>query len=286
MKRHRALEFLGYGSAALGLGFINLSSIGAGIWGVKIHSLLYVGLFFSIGLLVSAFIAIFAPKTGRGLAVISLTGMGVVWIPGASSLIPAHDIFVRPFGYVVFAGYLAVVAFALFYPMRWRYSLLAYGLVIILAIVFAGATFTKRYLSGEYAYPAIVHFLWIPAPADSLVIIHDKEGVMDAELQKYLSSNGIYGTLKWQGGSGGTNAGHKVYVLMQEQLPEAKRLPFPREGNIIYAFDGAKWITLPSDAKTYPRFATLEPENSKTMLMEESINGGRQVGEAFRWPAR
>ncbi|MEO8206273.1 MAG: hypothetical protein ABI615_08830 [Chthoniobacterales bacterium] len=286
MKQHRTLEFLGYGSAALGLGFINLFSIGAGIWGVKIHPLLYVGLLFSIGLLVAGVVAIFAPKAGRWLAVIALTGMGVIWIPAASSLIPAHDIVIQPSGYFVFAGYLAAVAFALFYPVRWRYSLLAYGLVIVLVVGFAGATFTQRYLSGEYAYPAIVYFLWYPAPADHLVIIHDKKGMVDTELQKYLSSNGIHGTLKWKGRSGDPNTGHKVYILMQEQLPEAKRLFFPREGNIIYAFDGVKWITLPSDAKTYSLFATLEPENSKTMLMKECINGGRQGGEAFSWPAR
>lgn len=235
----------------------------------------------AFGLAFSAIVSLRAPVAGRYAAVVSLAALGVLWVPGVVYLVPQHGINVGWVYSVLFAAYLAAVGFALLYPVRWRWSVLVFALVLAGAIVPSGTVALQRYQSGEYAWPSFTYFRWYPDP-ESLLVVDDGNRRLDPKTKALLERWGIRGRLDWMGMSGRSTATHRVIVLAQRPPTESYELHIPRAGLLVYAFDGSQWRRIPEDAATYPSFAVLEP-NGLTTRHCETRGLGRSCSPAFKW---
>jgi len=235
----------------------------------------------AFGLAFSAIVSLSAPVAGRYAAVVSLAALGVLWVPGVVYLVPQHgtNLF---WGYsVLFAAYLAAVGFALLYPVRWRWSVPVFALVLAGAMVPSGILALQRYQSGEYSWPSFAYFRWYPDP-DSLLVINDRKGRIDPKTKSQLERLGIRGRLDLMGISGRNPATRWVIVLAQRRPTESYELHIPRADLLVYAFDGSQWRRIPEGAATYPSFAVLEP-NGLTTMHCEARGVGRSCSPALTW---
>ncbi len=236
----------------------------------------------AFGLAFSAIVSLSAPVAGRHAAIVSLAALGVLWVPGVVYLVPRHGINLF-WGYsVLFAAYLAAVGFALLYPVRWRWSVPVFALVLAGAMVPSAIVALQRYQSGEYSWPSFAYFRWYPDP-DSLLVVNDRKGRIDPKTKAQLERLGIRGRLDLMGGiRGGSTATHRVIVLAQRPPTESYALHIPRAGLLVYAFDGSQWRRIPEGAATYPSFAVLEP-NGLTTMHCETHGVGRSCSLALTW---
>ena len=236
----------------------------------------------AFGLAFSAIVSLRSPVVGRYAAVVSLAALGVLWVPGVVDLVPQHGIRKGwEFYSVLFAVYLAAVGFALLYPVRWRWSVLVFALVLAGAMVPPGIVALQRYQSGEYSWPSFAYFRWYPDP-DSLLVINDRKGRIDPKTKSQLERLGIRGRLDLMGISGRNPATRWVIVLAQRPPTEPYELHIPRADLLVYAFDGLQWHRIPEGAATYPSFAVLEPNGLTTRHCE--IHGvGRSCSPALTW---
>ncbi len=174
-----------------------------------------------------------------------------------------------------------MAAFALFHPRRWRWSVPAFVALLGLAAAFAGVAAAERLRSGELYRYSVASFRW-RAGGEGLLVERDPGGWIDAEARRLLEAAGIRGRLDFSGASGDPSAPRRMIVLAQHPPPSRHELRYPRDGVIVYAFDGESWRTLPPHAPTFPSSATLEPEGSTTVLWQ-AVRGGRTGATAFRW---
>lgn len=277
----RPVQFVFYLIAALVLGYLTFMSMMWGVWGAPVHPTHYISLLGALALFAGAFVSLANPNGGRIVSLAGLASMGSLWIPGVVSLVPQHNTIISPLSYLVFLLYFATVGFALFYPIRWRWSVPAFVIVLCVAAGFAGVTALTRVRGGEFVRPSFAYFRWHPG-GESLVIEQDPDGWIDSEARTLLEQAGIRGGLEWTGSSGDRSASHRVILLAQRQPVSRYELHYPRQGILIYAFDGARWQMIPERAPTFSTFATLEPEKSATMLWQDA-GGGRQGTTAFTW---
>ncbi len=233
----------------------------------------------AFGLAFSAIVSLSAPVAGRYAAVVSLAALGVLWVPGVVDLVPQHGIRKFWFWDVLFAVYLAAVGFALLYPVRWRWSVLVFALVLAGAIVPSGIVALQRYQSGEYSWPSFAYFRWYPDP-ESLLVVNDRKGRIDPKTKALLERLGIRGRLDLMGMVRSGAPG--VIVLAQRPPTESYELHIPRAGLLVYAFDGSRWRRIPEGAATYPSLAVLEP-NGLTTMHCETHGVGRSCSLALTW---
>lgn len=276
------VQFVIYAVTALLLGFLTFRSMMWGVWGAPVHPAHYMGLLGAFALFVGAIISLSRPAQGRFVSMMGLAGMGTFWLPATASLVPQHDVIISPVAFLVVGLFFAAAGFALLYPRRWRWSLPALGLLVCTAIGIAGMVTARRLHDGEYARPSFAYFHWHPG-GEGLEVRLDPDGWMDSEARALLARSGIHGTLEWSGSSGEHSAGHRVILLAQRQPVSPFRLHYPRQGILIYAYDGSQWRVIPESAATFPSFATIQPEGSNTMLWQEDADGGRQGTTAFSW---
>jgi hypothetical protein len=277
----RPVQFVFYLIASLVLGYLTFMSMMWGVWGAPVHLAHYTALLGAVMLFAGAFVSLANPGWGRIVSLAGLVSMGSLWIPGVVSLVPEHNILISPLSYLVFLLYFAAIGFALFYPIRLRWSIPAFVIVLFVAGGFAGVTAFNRVRGGEFVRPSFAYFRWHPGDKN-LVINRDPDGWIDAEARTLLEQAGIRGSLEWTGSSGARSASRRVILLAQSQPTSRYELHYPCHGILIYAFDGARWHKIPERAETFPTFATLEPEKSATMLWQDT-GGGRQGTTAFSW---
>jgi hypothetical protein len=262
---------------ALITGFFTLVTLEAGVWGAPTHPVQYVALFSSILLLASAFICLFSPVLGRRVAFVSISGIGALYIPGSSSLVPAASTSSSPLPYLLVIGYFALLGFALFYPNRMRWSTLLFACALIASSAFAAVTYVQRSEKGDIEWPSVVYFQWTGSP-EPLSIRFVPDGWMTPEVQEMLSRNGITGSLSWSGATGAASNGRRVVVLCRSRITVPKNLYYPKHGTVIYLFDGTAWRSIPEQPDVYPAHATLNPDG---MLEQDCPTGGRQGFSAF-----
>lgn len=281
MNEARPVQFLIYLVSGLVLGYLTFRSIMWGVWGAPVFSTHYIALMGSFALVAGAFISLANSNRGRIVSLAGLLSMGLLWIPGVVVLVPQHNSVISPTAYWVFLLYFSVIGFGLLYPKRWKWSVLTFAVLLIIAAGFIGVTATVRVRGGEFVRPSFAFYRWHPGE-ESLVIERDLYGWIDSETLTMLQQAGIRGTLECTGGSGPGSESHRVIVLAQRQPVRPYKLHYPRQGILIYAFDGEDWKMIPQNAPTFHTFATLEPEKSVTMLWED-VGGGRQGGAAITW---
>lgn len=281
MKSQR-VSFVVYLLAALVLGFTAFRSMMWGVWGAPVSPLHYLALLGSGALFFGAFVCLFNLLSGRIICGIALCVLGTFYVPATVSIIPAHNEILSPIVFFILLIYFSALAFALFYPSRWKFSLLFYLIVLGIAVAFAGGTFIQRTARGEYTRPAFVFFVWKPGES-GLQVQNDSDRWITTETKSLLEQNGIRGDLEWTGSSGHGTEKNRVIILAQRQITSTKQIFYPRRGTVIYAFNGTNWITLPQNAPSYSTFATLEPRGFNTVLNEQLANGGIQGSGAFFW---
>ena len=281
MNAIRSLQCVVYLITALVLGYLTYMSLMWGVWGAPVYPTHFIALLGALGLFVSALVSLGWARTGRTLAVVSLAALGTFWVPGVISLVPQHNIIVSPIDFFVVGLYFGAVGFALLYPVRWRWSVPAFVLVLSTAVTLAAVTAIRRFQSGEYARPSFAYFKWSPS-GNGLTVERDLDGWIDSETKALLQRSGIRGKLEGTGSSGARSAAHRVILLAQRAPGTSYQLRYPRVGTLIYTFDGSLWRMIPSNAATYSSYATIEPQGSSTMLRED-VGGGRQGTAAFVW---
>jgi len=252
-----------------------------GVWGAPLRLPNYLGLLGALGLLVSAIVSLVNPVVGRRLALLSLAALGTMCVPGVVGLVPQHSINIPLSLYCVVALYFGGVALVLFYPVAWRWSLLALLMLFSVAITLVVVTGAFRYWHGEYSRPSIAYFLWADGESDALLVRGDTGDWIDPETRSLLERAGIRGTLHWTGATGKQSASHRMIILAQSR-PPSFQLRYPKDRIVVYALDGSDWRMLPVQAERYSSYATLETNGSTTTLWE-TIGGGRQGTTAFSW---
>jgi hypothetical protein len=275
----RAISFSVFGVGALATGFFTLGSLMLGVWGAPTSWIQYAALVASALLFFSAFVCLFRPVNGRGFAAFSILGIGVLYIPASASLVPAAALLVSPIGYLVVAGYFALLAFALFFPRRWRWSIPVFVCCLLAGAAFAATTYFHRLARGELHWPSLVYFEWIPT-SEPLQIQYDTDGWITPSLQEALTKHGVTGVLRWTGSQGAPTESRRVIVVCRSRISVPKDLHYPKRGAVIYIFDGAAWKSLPDHPDVYAAHATLEPDGMLTQLCP---GGGSQGGAAFTW---
>lgn len=281
MKTQKIVSFIIYLIAAAILGSVALYRMMLGVWGVSVSPFNYIAILASAVLLFGAILCLINFRKGRIICAIALAALGPFYISAIVSLVPEYNAAVSPIIYFIFLVYFIALAFALFYPTRWKFSFPFYLAVFLIAAVLVRTTYTHRMAIGEYARPSFASFIWKPSDS-TLQIVEDDNNWISADTKSLLEKNGIRGQLKWEGATGYRTNENRVIVLAQRQIVSPKQIFYPRSGTIIYAFDGTNWIMLPHDAPVYSSFATLKPSGSQTML-ERDVLGGTEGTSAFLW---
>ncbi len=202
-------------------------------------------------------------------------------MPGVVDLVPQHGIRKGWEYSVLFAAYLAAVGFALLYPVRWRWSVLVFALVLAGATVPSGIVALQRYQSDEYSWPSFAYFRWYPDP-ESILVFDNSNGRIDSRTKARLERLGIRGRLDLQGMVWPKTVTPRVIVLAQRPPTEPYELHIPRAGLLVYAFDGSQWRRIPEGAATYQSFAVLEPDGLTTRHCE-TRGAGRSCSLSITW---
>ena len=282
MKKHKIVSFIVYLIAALTLGLVAFESMMAGVWGVKISPLNYVAVLAAMTLFFGSFVCLFNLPSGRKICGVALAALGTFYVPAMVSIVPANNESFSPFIYLIFLAYFGAFGFALFYPTKRKFSWPLFLIILLTAGAFVGFTFTNRVAGGEYDRPALCFFVWKPGGSE-LQIENDSDHWIKSETKTLLEQNGIRGQLKWNGSRGYPTKKNQVIILSKQQIITSKQIFYPRNGTIIYAFDGINWQMFPQIILTYPAIATLDPFGSNTMLNERLADGATQGSGAFFW---
>jgi hypothetical protein len=280
MKTQKIVSFIVYLITALTLGFVAFESMMVGVWGVPINPLNYVAVLAAMALFFGSFVCLFNFANGRMICAIALAALGTFYVPAIVSIVPANDSIISPSLYFIFLIYFAALAFSLFFPTRWKLSLPLYLAVLVITTAFIHFTYSHRIAAGEFDRPSFAFFVWKPGGSNLDVV--NNYGWVNDETKSLLEQNGIRGQLErnfWRDYKHQKNC---VIVLAQRKITFPKKIFYPRNGTIIYAFDGTNWISLPKNAQTYSGFATLEQDGNQTML-EQDVIGGIEGTSVFQW---
>jgi hypothetical protein len=273
-----------YGVAGLGTGALVLLYLLVALsYGAPLHVLVCVVAASSVALVFAAITSLWQQHRGRIAALLAALALGALVPPVIRELIPQHNIILSPINVAVLIGYLLLLAFVLFYPNPLRFSGLGFFMILCGLALFAYFTYAERVRAGEYARPAYACFRWNAAPRDDLVVSRDPLGLIDHEMRLALTSAGIAGTLEWTAGSWrDTSAASRLLVLAQSKPVGETKLCPAKSGLLIYAFDGERWLTYPSERPTYSLCLSLETWDSRTMIYQP-VGGSKQGTQAFSW---
>ena len=249
------------------------------VWGAPTHPVQYIALFSSLALFLSSFLCLAKPVEGRVLATISLLGMGTLYIPAASSLVPADTRLISPVAYLMVLGYFVLLAFALFFPTRSRASIPILAICLFTSAGFAANAYFRRALHGDMQWPSFVYFEWVPGTA-GLQVLYDTAGSITSTTKELLLQHGVTGTLRSNGSQGSPTSETRIIVICRSRIPAPKDFHYPKRGTVIHVFDGSQWKSIPDQPETYPAHATLTIEG---MLEQDYPGGGRQGSLAFLW---
>ena len=275
----RTISFIVFFLGGLVFGFFTFQLLMWAVWGAPTHPVQYVALISSLALFLSSFLCLAKPAEGRAIATFSLLGMGTLYIPAASSLVPAATLLVSPVAYLIVLGYFGLLAFALFFPTRSRGSIPILAMCLVTSAGFAATTYFRRVHHGEMQWPSFVYFEWIPS-ATGLKVEYDTYGSITSTTKEFLLQHGVTGTLRWNGSQGTPTNEPRIIVICRSRISAPIDFHYPKQGTVVHIFDGSTWKSIPDQPDTYPAHATLTIEG---MLEQDVPGGGRQGTLAFLW---
>ena len=276
-RMRRATSFVVFFAGSVTIGLFTYVQLMWAVWGAPTFAVQYMALFASFLLFVSAFVCLFAPIVGRILAASSILGVGVLYIPASISLVPAANTIISWCAFLILAVYFGLLAFALFFPARWRWSPAIFACCVLVSVAFAGTTYLHRWQQGTLRWPSVAQFTWLSTP-DPLRVDFDWPTPCECltpDTRKALAEHGITGVLRWSGGKFSPEESQRMVIICRSPITEAKDLPYPKRGTIIYIFDGTAWKSIPAQPDVYVAHATLQPDG---MLLQ-----GPQSFRAFNW---
>jgi hypothetical protein len=245
-------------------------------YGVRIHPLLFFELTASLAICCGGILSPRRPRLGRTIAIVGVIALITIWIPWVNSIIPVHDVIPSPIAYIVVVAYVVLAGFVFLFPSRFWFSIPAVILILLAGIISGARTYVHRSRIGEYAWPDVECFVWDADGAKSLTVKRDDYGYINGEAKEILERVGIRGTVSWHGGSVNSGNHNRILVIASKKPPATSRLYHPRNGLIIYLFDGDKWTKLPPEAETYARYSTFErpdSDNPDNMICSEEVDG-------------
>lgn len=275
----RTTPFVVFLLGGMCIGFLTFQQTTAAIWGAPTHRLQSIAMYSSLALVLASFVCLAAPSHGRILATVCIFGIGTLYIPGAAALVPGATRDFSPLAGIVLAAYFSLLAFALFFPTRWRVSVPLFAGCMVASAAFAATTYQHRLKQGELHNPVIVCFEW-SSTVESLKVQDDVDGSLTAENRQSLIQNGVVGELRWRGTYGSPTESQRVIVICQSRIPAPQQLHYPKQGTVFYIFDGKGWKTIPEGPEFYPAHATLNPDGG---LEQVTTSGGTQRVVPFRW---
>src|SRR2546423_5556288 len=214
----RAISFPVFLLGGGAIGFFALRMLMWAVWGAPTYPMQYVGLVSSLLLLISAFVCLFKPVIARILATASIFGIGTLYIPASASLVPSPNTIISPVSYLLLFGYFALLAFGLFFPRPWRWSIPLFVGCLFISAGFAATTYFHRVEQGELHFPSFAYFRWTPT-ADPLYVKYDPDGWITPDSHRLLSEHGITGTLSWSGSQGKPAQSRRGIVLCSSRDP-------------------------------------------------------------------
>lgn len=249
------------------------------VWGAPTHWTQYTGLISSLIAVTGAFGLLISGTKGQQICALGVVGMGSFYIPAVQSLIPAENTIISPFSYVILTGYLTLLAGVTLYPMRIKGAVGIIGIAMLAMCVWASVTAFNRWKEGEFNRPQIVGFL-ASRSAEPLILQKGYDQLIPVALRDGITQAGIGGLLAWHSGSGDEAGKPKVVVIATSRITTAKKLRYPKEGILLYVWNGDQWASFPSNVDCYSAFATLQVDG---MLSNELTTGGVQSYYFFPW---
>lgn len=198
-------------------------------------------------------------------------------------LVPEHNRLNSPLNFAILGACLLLFFFSLFYPRPYRFTWLAFGTVIVAAILIYLLTYKGRLDRGEYDRPSLECFRWDPMPTDDLIVSNVFADRGDPQLLDLLRNAGIRGTVAQTGRGDAASGRNRLIVLAQAPFPPETKLFFPKRGPLVYAFDGAQWRKFPPDAPTFPLYASFRPDRDCSMICGTRPDGGEVCFACFCW---
>jgi hypothetical protein len=137
MKKQKIISFIVYLIATVIFGPSSFALLMNGTWHVPADSIAGWSIFLApMILFLGAFVCLFNLSVGRIICAAALIAFGTFYTYGITS---AHN----P-DLIFFSIYFGALAFAFFYPARWKFSFLIFGAILLMAVVFETITFLKK----------------------------------------------------------------------------------------------------------------------------------------------
>ena len=277
MKRFAAGLYFGAGVLSVLLCWQGLMMA---VWGAPTHWTQYVGLVASLALVGGSISLFVSGEKGQLTCAIGIVGMAFIYVPAAVALVPVEDGRVVPLAYLVEIGYLLLAASGLFFPRRLRGAPWIVFSLGVAMVGYAGMTACVRWRDGVFNRPRVACFLGALRP-DPLIVPDQFANWFTPSLREQLTREGLGGSLAWCGAAGDMSRQTRLMVIATEPVRAAKPLPYPKQGTIVYLWDGRRWSVFPEGIECYPAYATLQPDGM--ISITDALGGEARVG-LFPWP--
>lgn len=276
----KGIQFSVYIVSGIIFGSLIFQSMAMSIYGAPTSVNQFIALIGAMGLIGAAFVGLLTGSGGRVLAIFSLVALGVLYIPASRLLAPSAGYFFRLDGYIVIGGYLAVLAFSLFYPKRHKFSVRALVFVLFLSSAIAVHAYYERLSSGQYDWASLV-FFQLKKGSDELLVESDPQQWMTDEILAELKKAKITGQLKWNGAVGQRDSGKTMILIGADRITEGRTFNYSKEDTIIYYFDASELRTIPPNAHTFEQYPLTLETNGRVYY--STSRGGTSSAKAFYW---
>lgn len=283
MIRLTAAAYLLAGLAATYFCWLNLMMA---VWGAPTHWTQYVAVLSGLVLTGGAMTLLVTKDKGQVTCVAGTAGLAFMMVPMSMAVIPAEHIRVNPVAYVFLAIYVALAAAVVNFPerLRFRWAGAVMTLVVLTMVGAAGVMTIDRWLNGEFNRPVIIGFtaerstapLDLPANAGPNLPVD----LFPATLREEISRTGVGGRLKWSGMIGLNTYETRMVIIVTGPIPLSQQLAYPKQGTIVYVWNGDRWSTIPRETLCHAASAYLLPNG---MVSKSTATGGTQRFGMFHW---
>ena len=223
-------------------------SLMAGVWGVPSNAAQYIALCSALGLILSGLISIPYPRIGRVTAIVCTIGIGSLYIPATASLVPTSDSSVSPFGIVVTASYLAILAFCLLFPQRLKYAKTALVITATIVVGIVSTTLYQRISQGEFSRPAILFFKSVPS-AEIRVSWPSDDSDIAKNIERALAQLGVTVNCTFMCSTGDYKRRSQLILIYSDSFYDDVELHFLKSSFGVYYFNGKNWLSFPEKAR-------------------------------------
>ena len=166
-------------------------------------------------------------------------GIGTLDIPASASLLPSPNTIISPISYILLFGYFALLAFSLFFPRPWRWSILLFVGCLFISAGFAATTYFHRAEQVSCIFLLLRLFGGI-LTADPLYVKYDPDGWITPDARQLLTEHGINGILGWSGTQGHSAGSRRVIAGFVARVSRARKNYLTQEKELYFTFSTAR----------------------------------------------